>query len=101
MSSSDRLDVLRERYKDLLKQLKQHREKLALLSGCSQGRKREREEEEAEDRSTDPAAAEVLTLTDGDRGPARAALAKPTVRFAGNKTVYVRPNAKEKSADIS
>ncbi|XP_070693332.1 migration and invasion-inhibitory protein [Pempheris klunzingeri] len=72
MSSADRLDVLRERNKDLLKQLKQQREKVERLSGCIQSRKREREDE----------AEEVRTLTDGDRGHARAALAKPTVKFA-------------------
>ncbi|XP_059185075.1 migration and invasion-inhibitory protein isoform X2 [Centropristis striata] len=78
MSSMDRLEVLRERNKELLKQLKQQREKLERLSGCNQSRKREREGGAEE--STEPA--EVLTLTGGDRGPARAALAKPTVRFA-------------------
>ncbi|KAI3369380.1 hypothetical protein L3Q82_007614 [Scortum barcoo] len=53
-------------------------EKLERLSGCSHGRKREREAGAEED--SDPA--EVCTRTDGDRGLARAALAKPTVRFA-------------------
>ncbi|KAM7402309.1 hypothetical protein PAMP_017556 [Pampus punctatissimus] len=66
----DRLDVLRERNNYLLTQLKQQREKLR-LGGCSQSRKRERGDE-----------SEMLTLTDGDRGPARAALAKSTVRVA-------------------
>ncbi|XP_035517056.1 migration and invasion-inhibitory protein [Morone saxatilis] len=69
MSVTDRLDVLRERNKDLLNQLKQRRETLERLSGCSQGRKREREAEEEE------------SLTEGDRGPARAAVSRPTVRF--------------------
>ncbi|XP_049895260.1 migration and invasion-inhibitory protein isoform X2 [Epinephelus moara] len=78
MSSTDRLDFLRERNKDLLKQLKQQSEKLERLSGCSQGRKREREDEGEERREP----IDILTITDGDRGPARAALAKPTVRFA-------------------
>ncbi|XP_038551815.1 migration and invasion-inhibitory protein [Micropterus salmoides] len=78
MSSTDRLDVLRERNKNLLKQLKQQREKLELLGGCSPSRKREREDEAEVGR--DPA--EIRTLTDGDRGAAMAALAKPTVRFA-------------------
>ena len=83
MSSTDRLDVLRERNKELLNQLKQQREKLERLSGCSQSRKREREDEAEERR--DPA--EILTLNEKDRRPARAALAKPTVRFAGNEAV--------------
>ncbi|XP_044022315.1 migration and invasion-inhibitory protein isoform X2 [Siniperca chuatsi] len=80
MSSTDRLDVLRGRNKDLLNQLKQQREKLERLTGCSHSRKREREDEDEAEERRDPA--EVLTLTDGDRGAARAALAKPTVRFA-------------------
>ncbi len=79
----DRLDVLRERNKDLLSQLRQHRLKLEHLCGYSHSRKREREDG-AEERE-DPA--EILTLTDGDRGLARAALAKPTVRFSGNEAV--------------
>lgn len=83
MSAKDRVDALRERNKDLLNQLKQQREKLEGLFGSRQSRKREREDEAEE--KTDPA--EVLILTDGDRGPARAALAKPTMRFAGNETV--------------
>ncbi|XP_070759641.1 migration and invasion-inhibitory protein [Enoplosus armatus] len=81
MLSTDRLDVLRERNKDLLNQLKQQQEKLERLGGCSHSRKREREDEAEERR--DPA--EILTLTDGDRGAARAALAKPTVRFADTR----------------
>ncbi len=82
MSSTDRLDVLRERNKDLMNKLKQQREKLEQLCGFSKGRKREREgeAEEGGDR------AEILTLTGGNRGTARAALAKPTLRFAGNQT---------------
>lgn len=73
MSATDLLAVLRQRNKDLLSQLKQQRDKLVQLS-----HKREREDG-AEGRS-DPA--EILILTDVDRRPARAALAKPTVRFA-------------------
>ncbi|GAA6231975.1 migration and invasion-inhibitory protein isoform X1 [Lates japonicus] len=76
MSSTDRLDALRERNKDLLKQLKQQRQKLGRMSGCSQGRKREREGEAEERRE------EMVTRTNGDHGSARAALAKNTVRFA-------------------
>ncbi|CAK6952597.1 migration and invasion-inhibitory protein isoform X1 [Scomber scombrus] len=70
MSSIDRLDVLRERNKDLLIQLKHQREKLQRLGGCcSPSRKREREAED------------VWTLTGEDRGPARAALTTSTGRF--------------------
>lgn len=77
MSSIDRLDVLRERNKDLLIQLKQQREKLQRLGGCcSPSRKREREAEE------------VWTLTGGDRGPARAALTTSTGRFEGKIKVF-------------
>ncbi|KAM7005420.1 migration and invasion inhibitory protein [Tautogolabrus adspersus] len=78
MSSLDRLEALRHRNKDLLNQLNEQRGKLERLRGCSQSRKREREDE-AEERG-EPA--EVVILTDGDRAPARADLAKPTVRFA-------------------
>ncbi|XP_044203995.1 migration and invasion-inhibitory protein isoform X2 [Thunnus albacares] len=53
--------------------LAQQTEKLERPGGCcSQSRKREREDE----------AKEVLTLTNGDPGTVRAALAKSTVRFA-------------------
>lgn len=83
MASTDRLDVLRECNKDLLNNLKRQRVGLKRLHSCSQ---RESEDEAEERRDS----AEILTLTDGDRGPARAALAKPIVRFAGNKTVYSR-----------
>ncbi|KAK2861950.1 hypothetical protein Q5P01_001483 [Channa striata] len=78
MSSADRQEALRERCKDLLKQLRRQRENLEWLSGLNQSRKREREDG-AEGRRQP---AEIVTLTDGDRGPARAALAKPTVKFA-------------------
>uniref|UniRef100_G3NX49 Migration and invasion inhibitory protein n=1 Tax=Gasterosteus aculeatus aculeatus TaxID=481459 RepID=G3NX49_GASAC len=73
MSPVDRLDVLRHRNKDLLNRLKQQREELERLGGCSRSRKRGREDE-AEDRR-EPAG----VLTGGHRG---AALARPTVRFA-------------------
>ncbi|KAG8007694.1 Migration and invasion-inhibitory protein [Nibea albiflora] len=72
------------RNKDLLNQLRRQREKLERLSGCSQSRKREREDEAEERREPGDL---IRTLTDGDRGAGRAALAKPTVRFAGNETV--------------
>lgn len=81
MSFSDRLDTLRELNKDLLSQLKQQRENLERLSGFSQSRKRKREDGAEEER--DPA--EVLTLTGGEGRPARAALTRPTVRFAGKE----------------
>lgn len=32
----------------------------------------------------------LVTLTEGDRGPARAALAKPSVRFKGNQFIYLQ-----------
>uniref|UniRef100_A0A3P8S126 Migration and invasion inhibitory protein n=1 Tax=Amphiprion percula TaxID=161767 RepID=A0A3P8S126_AMPPE len=69
--SVDRLDVLRERNKHLLAQLRQQRDKLELQGGRSESRKREREVE-----------GEMVTLTGGDRRPARAALSRPSVRFA-------------------
>lgn len=80
MSSADRLEVLRERNKDLLKLLKQRREKLERPSGGGQSRKREREDGAEE--GGEPAEIRVLTM--GDRKPARAALSRPTVRFTGN-----------------
>lgn len=78
MSSDDRLDVLRERNKELLIQLRQQQEILEHLCGGSQSRKREREDGKEEDRP----AAEMRTLTDGDRAPARAALRQTKVKFA-------------------
>lgn len=78
MSSADRLDVLRERNKALLVQLTRQRNKLEAVSGGLQSRKRDREDGSDEGSESE----EVLTRTDGDRGPARAALAKPTVTFS-------------------
>lgn len=84
MSSTDRVDILRELNKDLLNQLKQQREKLERLSGCRrQSRKREREDEAGERRDPE----ETRTLTWGGQGSSRAGLTKPTVRFSGNETV--------------
>ncbi|KAJ0068896.1 hypothetical protein NL108_014016 [Boleophthalmus pectinirostris] len=82
MSSTGRLDILRERNKALLAQLQQQRKKLEeAVSGGVENRKRDREDGtenscEAED--------EVLTIKDGNRGPARAALAKPKVKFSAH-----------------
>lgn len=87
MSSDERLDVLRERNKDLLIQLRQQQEKLGRLCGSSQSRKREREDDDDEEEGRQ--SAEMRTFTDGDRGPARAALCKIKVKFAGNPTVYI------------
>ncbi|XP_026202674.1 migration and invasion-inhibitory protein [Anabas testudineus] len=70
MFSTERLDALRERNKELLSQLWQQREKVELLSHI---RKRERE---------DGAEVWTRTLTDGDRSGSREAPVKPTVRFA-------------------
>lgn len=81
MDSVDRLEVLRERNKDLLNHLKRLGAGQERLNGCS----RREKEEEAEARR-DPA--EILTLTDGDRGLARTALSKAIVRFAGNETYF-------------
>lgn len=69
---TDRLEVLREQNRLLLTQVKQQREKLGPPRGSSSEKWEEAEV--------------VVTRTDGDCGPARAALAKPSVRFAGNKT---------------
>lgn len=82
MEFVDRLEELRERNKDLLNRLKRLGADVERLNGCSQ---REREDE-AEARR-DPA--EIVTLTDGDRGPARIALSKAIVRFAGSETVIL------------
>uniref|UniRef100_A0AAQ4P0E1 Migration and invasion inhibitory protein n=1 Tax=Gasterosteus aculeatus aculeatus TaxID=481459 RepID=A0AAQ4P0E1_GASAC len=77
MSPVDRLDVLRHRNKDLLNRLKQQREELERLGGCSRSRKRGREDE-AEDRR-EPAG----VLTGGHRG---AALARPTSEVCSRVT---------------
>ncbi|XP_007549894.1 migration and invasion inhibitory protein [Poecilia formosa] len=78
--STDLTDVLRERNKYLLEQLREQREKLERVSGSSLSRKRgrEAEEEEKEERRQPEV---MVTLTEGHGGPARAALAKPSVRF--------------------
>lgn len=74
--STNRQEVLRQRNKDLLNQLQQQSEKLERL--CGRKRAREAEEEKRKQRE------DTVTLTGGDHRPARAALAKPSVRFAGN-----------------
>lgn len=76
----DRLEVLRERNKQLLDQLRQHGEKLERLCGCRESRKREREDGAEERRPLE----ETIGMTGGDRGLARAALAKSSVKFPGN-----------------
>ncbi|XP_026023440.1 migration and invasion inhibitory protein [Astatotilapia calliptera] len=76
--SMDRLEVLRERNKQLLDQLRQHGEKLERLCGCRESRKREREDGAEERRPLE----ETIGMTGGDRGLARAALAKSSVKFA-------------------
>lgn len=84
--STDLTDVLRKRNKYLLEQLREQREKLERVSGCSSSRKREREAEEEEQNERRQSEV-VVTLTEGRRGPARAALAKPSVRFTGEYPV--------------
>ncbi|XP_029947959.1 migration and invasion inhibitory protein [Salarias fasciatus] len=105
---SERLEALRERNKSLIKQLKLQRDTLERLSGCRDSRKREREDETEEARLqeerrlqedrrlrqerrlleqgwTPPEERppeELVTVTRGHGSPARAALAKPSVRFA-------------------
>ncbi|XP_068170811.1 uncharacterized protein miip [Antennarius striatus] len=78
MSSTDRLNVLRERNKDLLSRLKQQRHNLERVSGCGQSSGPGRQE--GGEGRTDPE--DALIRTDGDVAAARAALAKPNVRFA-------------------
>uniref|UniRef100_A0A8C6SRV2 Migration and invasion inhibitory protein n=1 Tax=Neogobius melanostomus TaxID=47308 RepID=A0A8C6SRV2_9GOBI len=80
MLSPDRLEVLREKNRALLAQLHQQRQRSGAVNGGLQSRKGVMEDG-AEENSE---AEEVVTVTDGDRGPARAALAKPTVTFSGN-----------------
>lgn len=92
MEFVDRLEALRARNKDLSTRLKRLGVGLERLNGCSRGER----EDEAEARR-DPA--EIVTLTDGDRGPARNALSKAIVRFAGNETVILQ-QARDKSSDI-
>lgn len=86
MSSVDRLDVLRERNKDLLQQLKRQRERT--LEPSRYSRKREREEEEEEEESV-----RSLIRTEGDRGRARAALRKTAVTSAGNGRFEFQPKS--------
>ncbi|CAN9512078.1 unnamed protein product [Ophioblennius macclurei] len=86
---SERLEALRERNRYLIEQLKLQGEALERLSGCRENRKREREEEEKDDEEEEvqeederSSPEELVTVTRGHRAPARAALAKPSVRFA-------------------
>lgn len=80
--SKDRIDVLREHNKYLLEQLRQQREKLERVSDCSLSRKRGRDEEEEEkEERRQPEV--MVTLMEEHRGPARVALAKPSVRLTG------------------
>ncbi|XP_043977809.1 migration and invasion-inhibitory protein [Gambusia affinis] len=85
--STDLTDVLRKRNKYLLEQLREQREKLERVSGCSSSRKREREAEEEEQNERRQSEV-VVTLTEGRRGPARAALAKPSVRFTDTEKTH-------------
>ncbi|KAM4740463.1 migration and invasion inhibitory protein isoform 2-T2 [Anableps anableps] len=84
--STDRIDFLREHNKYLLEQLRQQREKLIPISGCSLSRKRGREDEDKEEERRQSEV--VVTLTEGDRGPARAALAKTSVRFTDTNEMH-------------
>lgn len=87
--SRDRIDVLREHNKYLLEQLRQQREKLQRVSDCSLSRKRGRvEEEEEKEERRQPEV--MVTLTEEDRGPARVALAKPSVRFTDTQEMHKR-----------
>ncbi|XP_033823151.1 migration and invasion-inhibitory protein [Periophthalmus magnuspinnatus] len=79
MSSADRVNVLRERNKALMAHLQQQREKFKEAgSGGLQSRKRDREDGTEESCE----AGEVWTVTDGNQGSARAALARPKVTFS-------------------
>uniref|UniRef100_A0A3P9I502 Migration and invasion inhibitory protein n=1 Tax=Oryzias latipes TaxID=8090 RepID=A0A3P9I502_ORYLA len=74
--STARLDELRERNKHLLKQRKREGPSCRSDSADCQGRK--------------PAV--LVTLTEGDREPARAALSKPSVRFADTSEICFQHN---------
>lgn len=103
MSSADRLDVLREKNKALLAQLEQQRQKLEAVSGALlQSRKREREEEEEEEEGAEEQseADEEVTITEGQRGSARAALTQPTVTFSDAIQQHSSPQTSPKTPDL-
>lgn len=83
----NRQDVLRERSRLLLKQLRQPKEKL-LRENEPGGEERRRQPRK------------MATLPGGERRAPRAVLAKPTVRFAGNKVVNMGTNGKKENAHI-
>ncbi|XP_027859797.1 migration and invasion inhibitory protein isoform X1 [Xiphophorus couchianus] len=96
--STDLTDVLRERNKYLLEQLREQREKLERVSGCSLSRKRGREAEEEEEEEEWRQSEVMVTLTEGHRGPARAALAKPSVRFTDTQKTHKDSHWKSSSS---
>ncbi|KAK5613140.1 hypothetical protein CRENBAI_000895, partial [Crenichthys baileyi] len=90
--SKDRIEVLRERNKYLLKQLRQQREKLERMSGCSLSRKRGREDEGVDEKE-ERRHPEVM----GDLSPARAALAQPSFRFTDTEEMHKGPSSNSSS----
>ncbi|XP_008317862.1 migration and invasion inhibitory protein isoform X2 [Cynoglossus semilaevis] len=93
MAAVGQIDVLRERNKVLMNQLKEQNEKLERLRVHMRSWERD-EEGEAEQRRE---AEEVTTLAGVDRRPARTALSKPTVRLS-NTCGEQRDNQREASA---
>ncbi|MEQ2215646.1 hypothetical protein XENOCAPTIV_003742 [Xenoophorus captivus] len=87
--STDRIEVLRERNKYLLKQLRQQREKLERMSGCSLSRKRGREDEGVDEKEE--------RRHPEDRSPARATLGQPSFRFADTEEMHIGPPSNSSS----
>lgn len=93
MAAVGQIDVLRERNKVLMNQLKEQNEKLERLRVHMRSWERD-EEGEAEHRRE---AEEVTTLAGVDRRPARTALSKPTVRLSSNENIQMMSRVPEKS----
>ncbi|KAF7659177.1 hypothetical protein LDENG_00002220 [Lucifuga dentata] len=101
MSSIDQMHNLRERNKDLLQQLKQQRERLHDLSSYSRKRERQADEEKEESEEEERIkSAEGLIRTEGDRGQARAALKRTTVRFADTNETQTGTDSTQPLASI-
>ncbi|XP_056130547.1 migration and invasion-inhibitory protein isoform X2 [Lampris incognitus] len=89
MSSTDPLSVLRARNRDLLMQLEQLTERLRNLS-----RSRNATFSDEKFPEEDRAPPETLTLTDGDRGTARAALTRATLSSEAENTYTGREDTR-------
>lgn len=94
MSSTDLLSVLRERNKELLRQLRKQSDKLKQRTNVQSLAD---SQDEAKENGTHNVT-EMMTLIDGNRGPARAALNKPNVSFKDYKSNAIQTEALSRAA---